>query len=213
MTSGVNSPTKQVTDALNVSRETFAQLQAFVALVEKWQPRINLIANSTISSIWTRHILDSAQLVSHLPENTNRILDVGSGGGFPGIVLSIITRAEVHLVESDQRKSVFLKTVIRELGLTAIVHNQRVEALENLNADVITARALASVETLISLLETQLMRRSDKQPEKLPLCLFLKGARLHQELTILDSYPTMSATSYPSITSDDGAVLALKING
>lgn len=192
---------KDTIQALDVSRETLDKLSAYVALVEKWQPKINLIANSTLADIWSRHILDSAQLAAHLPNNTKRILDVGSGGGFPGLVLAILTDAEVYLVESDQRKSIFLSTVIRELGLSAIVHNKRIETLPALAPDVITARALASVEKLLQLLEKQLTSSA--------YCLFLKGARVDQELTVLDSYPNIRSQIYPSVTNADGAILAL----
>ena len=193
-----------IADALDVSRETLAKLAAYVALVEKWQPKINLIANSTVTNIWQRHVLDSAQLLSHLPTHTKRVLDVGSGGGFPGLILAIICDVEVHLVESDQRKSIFLQTVIRELDLTAVVHNQRIEMMEFLGADVITARALASVEKLLLLLDKQLTPASH--------CLFLKGARVDEELTILNSYPNITARTHPSVTSSDGAVLELKFD-
>lgn len=192
---------KDIAQALNVSRETLDKMTAYVALVEKWQPKINLIANSTLGNIWDRHIRDSAQLTAHLPHHTQKILDVGSGGGFPGIVLSILTDAEVHLVESDQRKSIFLATVVRELGLSAVVHNDRIEALPPFGADVITARALAPVEKLLTLLDTQLTTTA--------YCLFLKGARVDQELTVLNSYPNIRPHIHPSVTSADGAVLAL----
>ena len=110
---------------LNVSRETLAALSAYVALLEKWQPRINLISPASLPDIWQRHVFDSAQLLAHMPEMRpdapRRILDIGSGAGFPGLVLAILGAGQLQLVESDQRKSVFLQTVIRELGLSATV--------------------------------------------------------------------------------------------
>lgn len=192
---------EQVRDALDVSRETFDKLAAFVALLEKWQPRINLIANSTVPDIWQRHIYDSAQLARFIPADARTILDVGSGGGFPGLVLAILTDAKVHLVESDQRKSIFLQTVIRELALDAVVHNQRIEAVPPMDADFITARALASVEKLLKLLDSQLSSG--------PTCLFLKGAKLDEELTILQRYPNIKASTFQSASSPDGVVLKL----
>lgn len=172
-----------VVDQLNVSRETIDQLTLYLALLEKWQPRINLVSSSTLADAWRRHVLDSAQLVSFLPENDVHILDIGSGAGFPGLVLSIITGNRLTLVESDQRKTVFLQTVIRELGLTASVKNARIEVIPTLGADIVTARALASVERLLKLLERQL--------PSVERCLFLKGATLQEELTVLQSYPTI----------------------
>ena len=93
----------EVGKLLNVSRETMSQLEAYLALLEKWQRRINLVANSTMVDVWQRHILDSAQLIKFYPANTKKILDVGSGAGFPGLVLAIMGNVEVDLVESDQR--------------------------------------------------------------------------------------------------------------
>ena len=106
----------------DVPRETLASLLAYVALLEKWQHRINLVSSATLPDIWRRHILDSAQLIPHLPLVPARqrlhILDIGSGAGFPGLVLAILGVGHVQLVESNQRKAVFLQTVIRELGVS-----------------------------------------------------------------------------------------------
>ena len=192
---------RRVIDQLNVSRETINQLAAYLALLAKWQPRINLVSSATLAVAWRRHILDSAQLAVFLPENGAQILDIGSGAGFPGLVLSIITDNQVTLVESDQRKSVFLQTVIRELGLTAAVRNERIEATPELGAGIVTARALASVEQLLLLL--------DRQLPSVERCLFLKGASLREELTALQSYPNIEHRIHPSVTSQDGAILEL----
>ncbi|MDA9958465.1 16S rRNA (guanine(527)-N(7))-methyltransferase RsmG [Alphaproteobacteria bacterium] len=192
----------QVGELLNVSRETIKKFQAYLTLLEKWQRRINLVSNSTLTEAWQRHILDSGQLAAHYPPQTKHILDVGSGAGFPGLVLAIMGGVTVDLVESDQRKAVFLSTVIRELGLPAKVHNQRIETMPNLRPDVITARALASVPKLLNLIEIQL------HPDC--ACLFLKGASVEDELTNLQSYSTMVATTYPSLSGSTGVVLELK---
>ena len=192
----------QVGELLNVSRETIEKFQAYLTLLEKWQRRINLVSNSTLAEAWQRHILDSGQLAAHYPPQTKHILDVGSGAGFPGLVLAIMGGVTVDLVESDQRKAVFLSTVIRELGLPAKVHNQRIETMPNLRPDVITARALASVPKLLNLIGTQL------HPDC--ACLFLKGASVKDELTNLQSYSTMVATTYPSLSGSTGVVLELK---
>ena len=191
-----------VGELLNVSRETIDKFQAYLTLLEKWQRRINLVANSTLADAWQRHILDSGQLVAHYPPQTRHILDVGSGAGFPGLVLAIMGEVTVDLVESDQRKAVFLSTVIRELGLPAKVHNQRIENMPNLHPDVITARALAPVPKLLNLIETQLSFSC--------VCLFLKGASVEDELTNLQSYSTMIPTTHPSLSGPTGVVLELK---
>ena len=192
----------QVSELLNVSRETTNKFQVYLTLLEKWQRRINLVSNSTLSDAWQRHILDSGQLAVYYPPQTRQVLDVGSGAGFPGLVLAIMGGVTVDLVESDQRKAVFLSTVIRELGLTAKVHNHRIEKMPNLRPDVITARALAPVPKLLNLIETQL------HPDG--VCLFLKGASVEDELTNLQSYSTMVATTYPSLSGSTGVVLELK---
>ena len=187
---------------LNVSRETLSQFEAYLALLEKWQRRINLVGNSTMVDVWQRHILDSAQLIKFYPPNTKKILDVGSGAGFPGLVLAIMGNVEVDLVESDERKAIFLSTVIHSLGLPAKVHNQRIETLPNLAPDVITARALAPVSKLIKLIENQISLDT--------VCLFLKGASVEDELTELQTYSTMVAVNHPSLSCANGVVLELK---
>jgi len=187
---------------LNVSRETIDKFRAYLTLLEKWQARINLVANSTLAEAWQRHILDSGQLAAFYPPQTKNIMDVGSGAGFPGLVLAIMGGVTVDLVESDQRKAVFLSTVIRELDLPAKVHNQRIETLPQLLPDVITARALAPVPKLLKLIENQL------SPES--VCLFLKGAAVQDELTNLQTYSTMDATTHPSLSGPTGVVLELK---
>lgn len=187
---------------LNVSRETIDKFRAYLTLLEKWQARINLVANSTLAEAWQRHILDSGQLAAFYPPQTKNIMDVGSGAGFPGLVLAIMGGVTVDLVESDQRKAVFLSTVIRELDLPAKVHNQRIETLPQLFPDVITARALAPVPKLLKLIENQL------SPEI--VCLFLKGAAVQDELTNLRTYSTMDATTHPSLSGPTGVVLELK---
>ena len=187
---------------LNVSRETIDKFRAYLTLLEKWQARINLVANSTLAEAWQRHILDSGQLAAFYPPQTKNIMDVGSGAGFPGLVLAIMGGVTVDLVESDQRKAVFLSTVIRELDLPAKVHNQRIETLPQLFPDVITARALAPVPKLLKLIENQLSSES--------VCLFLKGAAVQDELTNLQTYSTMDATTHPSLSGSTGVVLELK---
>jgi 16S rRNA (guanine527-N7)-methyltransferase len=192
----------KVGELLNVSRETIDQFQVYLTLLEKWQRRINLVSNSTLADAWQRHILDSGQLAAYYPPQTRQILDVGSGAGFPGLILAIMGGVTVDLVESDQRKAVFLSTVIRELGLSAKVHNQRIEKLPNLRPDVITARALAPVPKLLNLIETQMSAEC--------VYLFLKGASVEDELTNLQSYSTMVATTHPSLSGSTGVVLELK---
>jgi 16S rRNA (guanine527-N7)-methyltransferase len=136
-----------------------------------------------------------------LPTTASHILDIGSGAGFPGLVLSIVTPHKVTLVESDQRKAIFLRTVIRELNLTADVINERIETVAPVGASIVTARALAPLQRLLLWLHPQL-----PSVEK---CLFLKGASVREELTALESYPNIDHRIFPSVSSTDGAVLEL----
>jgi len=145
---------------LPVSRETYDRLALFVSLVRKWQKAENLVAPSTLGEIWTRHVADSAQLLALHP-GAERWLDLGSGGGFPGLVTAILLGngdstpgARVHLVESNSRKCAFLRTVIRETEAPAVVHHGRIEevlAAWTEPVDRVSARALASFSDLLRL--------------------------------------------------------------
>jgi 16S rRNA (guanine527-N7)-methyltransferase len=137
-----------------VSRETFDRLVAFEALFQKWASRINLSAPSTLGDVWSRHILDSAQLLRLAPE-ARRWLDLGSGGGFPGLVMAILLSerrdAHVDLVESNRKKAAFLQSVIGQFGLQARVHAIRIHDASIPLPDVVTARALAPLPVLLGL--------------------------------------------------------------
>lgn len=164
---------------LTVSRETISQLEDYVALLEKWNPRINLVARSTLGQIWERHFVDSAQVFAYAPEGARHWVDLGSGGGFPGLVVAVLAKElrpelSVTLVESDTRKATFLRTVIRELKLPATVIDARIEAVEPLQADVLSARALADL--------TQLLGFADLHRKHEGIALFPKGATWKKEV-------------------------------
>ena len=197
-------PPESIAAMLDVSRETMRMLETYVALVETWQQRVNLVSPASLPDIWMRHIWDSAQLALHISDAAPRLVDVGSGAGFPGIVLAILTDAECHLVESDQKKAIFLSTVIRECGLTARVHNQRVESLPCLEASIITARALAPLDRLLPLLATQLRPGTR--------CLFLKGAQAESELAALGNPANLAWRLHPSLTNPDSSVIDLSVS-
>lgn len=138
----------------DVSRETIERLQAYAIALKKWSPTINLVARAGLEDIWSRHILDSAQIWRHVPSETDVACDIGSGGGLPGIVLACLG-AEVSpslkfiLMESDARKAAFLKLVSDELGLRTTIIRARVEEAEPADARVLTARALAPLPLLL----------------------------------------------------------------
>lgn len=147
-------------EALNVSRETIDQLRAFEALVEKWSPKINLVSKSELTKLWDRHIIDSVQLFQYAPQ-TGHWLDIGSGGGFPGVVVAVLSQGlgqdhQFTLIESDQRKCAFLRTAGRTLGLGLTVQSERIEDVPPKNADILTARALANLDTLLGFAERHL---------------------------------------------------------
>jgi len=159
-----------------VSRETNEKLQGFVRLVLKWTKSINLIAPNSVSGIWERHISDSCQVFFAAPEGWKSWADLGSGGGFPGIVVSILDDASrsVTLVESDTRKSIFLNTVKRELGLNVHVVNQRIENARLEPVDIVSARALAPLP--------QLLDHASHIVGEDGTALFLKGKNFQEEL-------------------------------
>ena len=193
---------EKIGDFLDVPRETQEKLDCYVQLLIKWQARINLISSKTLPEIWHRHILDSAQLVSYLPKTPSVILDMGSGAGLPGVILAILTRHQLHLVESDSRKIAFMRTALRETGTSAILHEQRMETVPALRPDIITARALAPLSQLITL-------ASGQHHEKIEY-LFLKGREAKQELTALPACPKMEAECLPSMTDSQASVIRLK---
>lgn len=189
-----------------VSRETMEKLCIYARLLQKWQPTINLVSNTTLPHLWERHIIDSAQLVPFLPptggNKTLKIVDMGSGGGFPGLILALMTSHHLHLVESDSRKIAFLRTVIRETGCSAQLHPVRVESLPFMNADMLTARALASLQKLLEL--------SKKQHHAGLSCLFMKGRTADSEKEELTGWSQLNITAQASKTDPQGQILQLK---
>jgi len=196
-------PSPLTTDAFQraaaVSRETLDRLTVYLSLLEKWQPRINLVGAATLRDPWRRHFLDSAQLVSLLPESTQTVVDLGSGAGFPGLVLAILGVPDVHLIESDQRKIAFLREVAAATGTKITVHPTRIEAVPPFFADAVTARALAPLAPLI---EYALPFLGPKG-----VCLFLKGGQVERE--ILESQRVMTVERFESRSDPSGVVLRL----
>jgi len=146
---------------LIVSRETSDLLDAYAALLRKWNPAINLVSKSSLADLRTRHFADSAQLLALCPPTARHWADLGSGGGFPGLVIAIMAAESmpdlsVTLVESDGRKAAFLSAVVRETGIRAEVVAERIESLAPLAADVLSARALAPLPQLLGFAEQHL---------------------------------------------------------
>ena len=190
-----------------VSRETIDKLKCFESLVRKWTPRINLIAKSTVEHIWDRHIADCVQLFQYAPSKPKHWLDIGSGGGFPGIVMAIMSQnqgdmAKFTFVESDQRKATFLRTAARELELTVDVRSERVEEVAGMNADVITARALKSLDELLPFLHRHISKDG--------VAILPKGQGYAKEIAAVAKHWRFDLKEYPSTTEPAARVLVLK---
>lgn len=186
-----------------VSRETLDRLQAYWGLLEKWQKSINLVGPSTLGDPWRRHLLDSAQLAPLVPRGTHRLIDMGSGAGFPGMVLAIMGVAEhVTLIDSDQRKSVFLREAARITGTRLTVQVGRLERIDVQKADVITARALAPLDKLVQYAQRLVAENNT--------VLFLKGQDIENELTRLPNNMYRTARTCSSLTDKSGSILVLE---
>ena len=189
-----------------VSRETYEKLSVFENILIKWQNSINLISRSTIKSIWVRHFLDSAQLYKFVKNVEGNIIDFGSGAGFPGMVLAIMGKKNIHLVESDHKKCVFLKEIAMLTETDITIHNCRIEDLSFINVDLITSRALASLSKLINYVEI-FMNKSLEEKQEFPKLLFLKGKSYYSEVIELSKNKKISLEEYPSITDKNGKIL------
>ncbi|MGE4220472.1 MAG: 16S rRNA (guanine(527)-N(7))-methyltransferase RsmG [Alphaproteobacteria bacterium] len=188
-------------EAVPVSRETGVRLSRYIELLSRWQRSINLVGATTLEDPWRRHILDAAQLDSLIPSNAGRITDFGSGAGIPGLILAILGRVDVHLIESDARKCVFLREAARLCDAPVTVHQSRIET-QSWPTSVAVARALAPLDRLIALTIPYLTPNS--------LCFFLKGRGAKQELTEAEKRWIMPATCLPSRSDPAGAIVRLE---
>jgi 16S rRNA (guanine527-N7)-methyltransferase len=195
-----------------VSRETLERFRAYADLLVKWNRAINLVSPNTLDDLWRRHFLDSAQLRAYLPTppaaEARVLLDLGSGAGFPGLVLAILGCGRVHLVEADQRKAAFLREALRVTGTTAELHVQRVEELPEMAVDVVTCRALAPLPRILELAE-RFLRPS--AAEKSPVGLFLKGRRADEELTEAAKKWRLRTERFESETDPEASILRLRL--
>ncbi|MDX2143713.1 MAG: 16S rRNA (guanine(527)-N(7))-methyltransferase RsmG [Rhodospirillaceae bacterium] len=192
---------KEFSESEKVSPDTLARLKAFADLLVAWNAKINLVSKSTIPDLWHRHILDSAQIYPLLPRDYSTLIDLGSGAGFPGLILSIMGAPGVHLIESDARKSAFLREAIRVTGASAKVLNVRIEDAPTLKADVITARALAPL--------SELLRYSAPFWGSKTTCFFLKGQHVGVELTDAHKMWRMTTETRPSRSDPGGTVVCV----
>ena len=182
-----------------VSRETRERLNTYADLLRKWQRSINLVGPRTLDDLWNRHFTDSAQLLPLIPPTSRVLVDFGSGAGFPGLVLAILGVAEVHLIESDQRKATFLREVARATGTPVTVHAKRIEQVAPVPADVVSARALAPLGDLLGFAAPFL--HSDS------LCLFPKGQMAEDELTAASKTWNINVDRIQSVTDPSATIL------
>jgi 16S rRNA (guanine527-N7)-methyltransferase len=193
---------------VSVSRETEERLAIFVDLLDRWRRKTNLIADSTFPSVWTRHIADSAQLLALAPE-ARRWVDMGSGAGFPGLVIAIqladVPGAIVHCIESDGRKCAFLREAARATGATAQIHPVRVEAIapESLGpVDAVTARAFAPLPLALKLARPWMERGA--------VAVFPRGESARDQIAALPEARVYAIELLPSVVNPKAAILRIR---
>ena len=193
--------------SLNVSRETLNGFYEYETLLSKWNEKINLVSKNTLVDIWERHFLDSGQIIKHVEASGKRWVDVGSGAGFPGLVVALLLRdrkidCDLVLVEKNPKKGFFLKEVIRKLNLSVEVVNDNIDTLEPLNADILTARAFSELNNLIEI--------AFRHRKKEGICLFLKGENYRMELDKTLNYWFFDYDIIDSLSSSSGKIIRVK---
>jgi 16S rRNA (guanine527-N7)-methyltransferase len=190
--------------ATGVSRETLSLLEAYGEILKDWNSRHNLVSENTMPDLWHRHMLDSAQLEPLIPAKAQTLADLGSGAGFPGLVLAIMRRdsLKVTLFEATKKKADFLTAVVKDLGLPVEVSPARIETTTPQIFHVITARAFAPLDQLLSYTHKFVGPRT--------ICLFLKGQKLELELTEAARTWKMKVQKHPSKTHPLGVILEIR---
>ncbi len=186
-----------------MDKEYLDKLKIYQELLATWQSKINLVSSNTLDNAWERHFEDSLQIMDFIPKDTKTLFDLGSGAGFPGLVLAIMMPdIDVRLIESDQKKCAFLKTVSRETNSCATVYNSRIEDVScETEPNVITARALASLNELFE----HCKRWITTNPEI--TLIFLKGAKANEELKELSKSWTYDCRTFVSKTDENAKIL------
>jgi 16S rRNA (guanine527-N7)-methyltransferase len=192
--------------ALSISDSVMEKMRVYVTMLEQWNTRMNLVSASTMDNVWHRHVYDSAQIIQQIPKNAQTLADLGSGAGFPGMIIAMMTGLQVTLIERDTKKAEFLREVALNTDTDVEVLQQTIEEIKGRTFDVITSRALAELSLLFRLAQ------SLSKPST--TCLFLKGKMLDQELTKAQKEwgkhkLLMDIKRVPSVTSDEGTILCL----
>ena len=193
--------------SLNVSRETLNGFYEYKTLLYKWNEKINLVSKHTLINIWERHFLDSGQIIINVEAAGKRWVDVGSGAGFPGLVVALLLRdrkvdCDLVLVEKNQKKVLFLNEVIRKLNLSVKVVNDNIYTLEPLNADILTARAFSELDNLMEI--------AFRHRKKEGICLFLKGENYRIELDKTLNNWFFDYDIVGSLSSSSGNIIRVK---
>jgi 16S rRNA (guanine527-N7)-methyltransferase len=185
----------------DVSRETRESLERFTSLLVRWNRTVNLVSRRDEPLLWNRHIADALQLVPLMQPLPARAIDLGSGAGFPGLILALATRVPFDLIETDQRKAAFLREAARVTAAPVRIHAARIESARLAPAPLVTARAVAPLSKLLALAAPLLAPGGQ--------CLFLKGARVASELTDAATQWHMHAERIPSRTAPDACILRI----
>ncbi len=201
-------------EGFGVSRETLERLQTYERLLRQWQNVVNLVSAPTLDAIWFRHFADSGQLAAHIPVGAERLADLGSGAGFPGLVLAILTRDSnwqgarpaVTLVESDQRKAAFLREIVRNIHIPVDILSTRIEASDTVErirgVDVVTARALARLDRLLAFMQPVVDHKS--------VLLLLKGRAAEDEISQARGAYAFDSETHVSLTDPEARVLVIR---
>lgn len=185
-----------------VPRETVERLKIYVDLLIKWQARFNLVSRGTIPRVWERHIYDSYQLIKFIPNKKLHITDLGSGAGFPGLVLAMCGYQNVTLVEANGKKVAFLREVARQTSTVVNIQHTRIENATLQIVDVFVARALAPLNELFFLVAPFTTAQTS--------CIFLKGQAIDAELRVAEKNWEFEYQKVPSVTDKRGSVLFIQ---
>jgi 16S rRNA (guanine527-N7)-methyltransferase len=198
---------KEFEEQFNVSRETTIRIAAYRTLLVKWNKAINIVSPKSLSQCWERHFIDSAQVSKFIPENIKTYVDLGCGGGFPGLVVAMMRpELDVHLVESDERKCQFMRNVSRETSLNNVtIHTQRIEnAINDISPEFITARALANLRALFDYIYPWV-----EENPKIQMA-FMKGQKAEEEITEAKEHYTFDVQTHQSITDEHARILTIQ---
>lgn len=191
---------------LNVSRETFERLEQFASILKKWNPKINLVSRTSLRDLWTRHIADSIQVFRAVDPGLHWV-DIGSGGGLPGVIVAILAaekspETKVTMIESDQRKCAFLRTAARECGVKCDVISERIEKVAAQDADILSARALADLDMLLGFADLHLHKNGT--------AVFPKGANWKKEVELARLNWNFDLDVLKSLTETEAALLKIR---